>query len=156
MHSLATEVHNGDVPLGLRPWGNSFLWVGLRSLNERKMPMYSSINQQKGVRNMRTVYRRRRIVAAIVASVLSIAVIKATYEASAFVVERITEPTFVCEPGSHTLRQGDKIWNIADVKATSLMLLDKSWTTMELRARTLILCSLEQSSSLMRKETSDE
>jgi len=116
MHSLATDVHNGDVPLGLRPWGNSFLWVGLRSLNERKMPMYSSINQQKGVRNMRTVYRRRRIVAAIVASVLSIAVIKATYEASAFVVERITEPTFVCEPGSHTLRQGDKIWNIADVR----------------------------------------
>lgn len=72
-------------------------------------------NNKKGVSNMDAVYKRRRIIAAIVAFVLLTAVTKMTYEAGAFMVQRITEPTFICQPGSHTLREGDRIWNIADV-----------------------------------------
>lgn len=65
---------------------------------------------------MRTVYKRRRIIAAIVAFVLLVIAGKATYEAGAFIVDRITDPTFVCEPGVHTWTKGDRLWNIADVR----------------------------------------
>lgn len=64
---------------------------------------------------MDAVYRRRRIGAAIVALVLMMATGKAIYEGGSFVVHRISEPTFICEPAEVVFERGDKIWNIADV-----------------------------------------
>lgn len=67
---------------------------------------------------MDAVYKRRRIIAAIVAFVLLGTVGKMTYEAGAYMVNRITDPTFVCEPGTHAWQHGDRLWDIADVRCS--------------------------------------
>lgn len=73
--------------------------------------MTKLINKQKGVRNMRATFIKRRIIAAIALVLFA----WGSVNIGQTVVDFLNQPTFICKAGKHTWKQGDKVWDIADV-----------------------------------------